>query len=494
MEWVEDSNPNASIMRVHGPAGAGKSALAQSTSELCRARGWLAASFFFSRTSAGRNNGWTLFPTLAYQLAFSHPEARYSLRKRIENDPSILDQSIPTVMEELILGPFNSWLCFFLCWVTFLFRWLFNWRQPRLIVIDGLDECHDAQIQCELLKATAKATRSLRRSFRIIISSRPESHIMYTFDQDPIFRSIDSFVLDLGERNASHDIVIFLMHAFKEIKRTHPLVCRGHFTDSWPGRAIIAEITRKASGQFVYASVVMKYIQSIRHDPMQRLNVILGIDCHPNNDDPFSQLDALYDHILCSVQDADLLKQLLGMMVIPRTDNDGFGDYTSPSMIETLLSLPSGRLYLLLSDLKSLINLGGPDEPIKFFHASLSDFLLDGARSGEWRVDTRLAHEKIAEGWLKLFKVQYVEYKITGLKQRFGILRIFLAHYKVAAPSESLEQDLARLDLFFYYKQHTSPVLKKDPAGVESVQAVWALGVVQELFHVLVSFSIRVFT
>ena len=77
MEWVGDSNPNASMMRVHGPAGAGKSALAQSIGELCRAKGWLAASFF-SRTAQGRNNGWALFPTLAYQIATSYPETRYS--------------------------------------------------------------------------------------------------------------------------------------------------------------------------------------------------------------------------------------------------------------------------------------------------------------------------------------------------------------------------------------------------------------------------------
>jgi hypothetical protein len=491
MEWVVDSNPDASMMRVHGPAGAGKSALAQSIGELCRAKGWLAASFFFSRTAPGRNNGRTLFPTLAYQIATSHPEARYSLRKRIERDPSIFDQSIQTVMEELILGTFNSWFCIFLCWITgmSLFQWLFRWPQPRLVVIDGLDECDDPQIQCELLRVAANATKSLQRPFRIIITSRPESHIMHTIDQEPIFRSINSVVLDLGERNATHDIVTFLIHEFEEIKRSHPLARRGHFTDSWPGRDVIFEITRKASGQFVYPSVVMKYVQSIKHDPELRLNIILGIDRNPNDDNPFSQLDALYEHILSSVQDVDLMKQVLGIMAIPRADRDGLGDYTSPSMMEKLLSLHRGRLYLLLGDLKSLMDLGGPDEPIKFFHASFSDFLLDPTRSGKWFVDTRLAHERIAKGWLRLFKAQYVGHKISGMEERFSVLRLFVAHYKAVAPSECLQKDLETLDLFYFYKRHTTPILKKDPAGWQRVRAVWDLGVVQELFHVLVSIS-----
>ena len=393
-------------------------------------------------------------------------------------------------MEELILGTFNSWFCILLCWITgtFLFQWLFHWPQPRLVVIDGLDECDDPQVQCELLRVAAKATKSLQRPFRIIITSRPESHIMHTIDQEPIFRSINSVVLDLGERNATHDIVTFLTHEFEEIKRSHPLACLGHFADSWPGRDIILEIARKASGQFVYPSVVMKYVQSIKHDPELRLNIILGIDQNPNDDNPFSQLDALYEHILSSAQDVDLMKQVLGIMVIPRTAHDGLGDYTSPSMIEKLLSLHRGRLYLLLGDLKSLLNLDGPDVPIKLFHASLSEFLLDPTRSGEWFVNIRLAHERIAKGSLKLFKAPYAGHKNSDTEERFNILRLFVAHYKAAAPSECLQKGLETLDFFSFYKQHTTPILKKDPAGLQRVRAVWELGV-QEFFHVLVSIS-----
>jgi len=38
-------------------------------------------------------------------------------------------------------------------------------------------------------------------------------------------------------------------------------------------------------------------------------------------------------------------------MVIPRTDGDGFGEYTSPKMLEALLSLAKGSVYIILADL-----------------------------------------------------------------------------------------------------------------------------------------------
>jgi hypothetical protein len=62
---------------VKGPAGFGKSAIAQSMAEACAAEGTLAASFFFSRRHAERSNSKRLFPTIALQLATSIPQARY---------------------------------------------------------------------------------------------------------------------------------------------------------------------------------------------------------------------------------------------------------------------------------------------------------------------------------------------------------------------------------------------------------------------------------
>jgi predicted alpha/beta-hydrolase family hydrolase len=122
MAWIGDSNPNASMMIMHGPAGSGKSAIVQSIAELCLLQQWLAAAFSFSRTPPGtpsdqprRDNRLNLFPTIAYQLCSSHPEVGLVIRIRLWKDPTLLTQKIENVVEALLIAPFFSWIYITLC-------------------------------------------------------------------------------------------------------------------------------------------------------------------------------------------------------------------------------------------------------------------------------------------------------------------------------------------------------------------------------------------
>ncbi|KAF8966747.1 hypothetical protein BDZ97DRAFT_2073922 [Flammula alnicola] len=209
MDWIRSEDPSPSMMWMRGPAGAGKTALAQSIGELCQKEEERVASFFFSRTavSSNQSDGGTLIPTIAYQLALSYPEAKFLIRRRIEKDPSLLELSNRTIMEKLLIEPFNSWLSVIVCWITatFVFRWM-GWSRPRFIVIDGLDECRGEETQCELLKISGRAIQLLPRPFRVLITSRPESHIQRTFEHEETFQIIDLKQIDLGDLNAEQDI------------------------------------------------------------------------------------------------------------------------------------------------------------------------------------------------------------------------------------------------------------------------------------------------
>ena len=79
-DWVKDAEKVALILWLYGPAGAGKSAIAQTIAELLAEAGLLAAAFFFSRNAAGRNDKTPLVATLAYQLVKSIPEIRAHIR------------------------------------------------------------------------------------------------------------------------------------------------------------------------------------------------------------------------------------------------------------------------------------------------------------------------------------------------------------------------------------------------------------------------------
>src|ERR1700716_1506524 len=71
-DWIDNPSSTERIFWLHGPAGAGKSAIAQTIAHSC-GQPKVVATFFFYRSDASRNDGNMLFTTLAYQLAFSIP-------------------------------------------------------------------------------------------------------------------------------------------------------------------------------------------------------------------------------------------------------------------------------------------------------------------------------------------------------------------------------------------------------------------------------------
>jgi len=73
---VKDAETSVYVTWLHGPAGAGKSAIARSVAESLHREGLLAAAFSFFRTDSRRNSEKPFVPTLAYQIAYSIPETQ----------------------------------------------------------------------------------------------------------------------------------------------------------------------------------------------------------------------------------------------------------------------------------------------------------------------------------------------------------------------------------------------------------------------------------
>ena len=134
--WVKAGSEGTRILWLHGPAGAGKSAIAQTAAEICARRAELAASFFFARTVPSRNTLKYLFPTIAVQIALSAPEKRQMLDSVLKDDPCIADRASGPVDLVASLFPKPSALVP---------------SSPLLVVIDGLDECQGHDDQCRIL-------------------------------------------------------------------------------------------------------------------------------------------------------------------------------------------------------------------------------------------------------------------------------------------------------------------------------------------------------
>ena len=124
---------------MYGPAGAGKSAIEQTIAEWCSRMNLLAASFFFARSVNGRNNKTFLITTIVDQLIVSIPEIREHVGIALYNNPSLLTRSLETQMNALVVKPLEAAASS--CGVDFM-----NSR-PKIIVLDGLDECGDPESQ-----------------------------------------------------------------------------------------------------------------------------------------------------------------------------------------------------------------------------------------------------------------------------------------------------------------------------------------------------------
>jgi hypothetical protein len=239
MDWVKDPNKVALILWLYGPAGAGKSAIAQTIAELLEEAGLLAAAFFFSRNAAERDNKTPLVATLAYQLTISIPEIRAYVLEVVERDPALFSRSIQAQIQALIIKPLNA-----VATDETLARTLLS--RPRLIILDGLDECRTTSAQTHILNALSTAAKRLRIPLFFLIASRPEQDIRQAFnDQNGLGSLSFSIALDDTYR-PDDDIQVFLQSTFDEIKRNHP--SRAHLPTSWPSLEDMGRLVKKSSG------------------------------------------------------------------------------------------------------------------------------------------------------------------------------------------------------------------------------------------------------
>ncbi|KAF9530037.1 hypothetical protein CPB83DRAFT_923181 [Crepidotus variabilis] len=435
-KWVlEDKHGSAALMWLFGAAGAGKSAIAQTTVENCIAKGLHAGSFFFSRIGATqRSEAKRLLPTITYQVINIFPNAKPRIEKVIRDNPHLFDTSSKSQMEQLLIRPLKS------KWYRKLFQ-MFRPPKARLVVIDGLDECKGIEQQKEILQMLAEALPLLPYPFRFLIVSRPEAHIMEMFRKHPAFKNISFDELDLSlDADADKSVENYLRQSFEHIRLNHRLA-KDELGPEWPSQEAIDNIVKKASGQFIYASTVIKYVEHHKFFPHKRLQVILGLEIRPVKDEPFAQLNLLYMLIFdsASVEQWEVLQCLFGILYLSTLQQHKYL-VTSPYKLESYLSLEKGELLPMLDDFLSLLQVFDDlTHPIKIYHASLFDFLLDRDRSKRYCLEIGLAHRRLAEFFMPS--------DVTGTDEVLSLT--FLYHCEYADLSDSLKAYLEEFPLLY---------------------------------------------
>ncbi|KAK1231072.1 hypothetical protein PQX77_005819 [Marasmius sp. AFHP31] len=401
-DWRTSETHSPPICWLSGAAGVGKSAIAMTVAKSCEDDG-LAASFFFLRSDPKRNKPSALMLTIAHGLVTNMPFARAFINRRISDDPTILEATLEEQFQDLVLKPTlrRKWL------KRLLANLSLTSKEPHLVIIDGLDECADDGTQLRILSIILSSYQQSSRSpLQFLICSRPESWIREAFEAEPLRQITKPIVVDDKDYLASRDIERYYLHEFGQI-RADPKHARVHFPNPWPSVEDLARLVRKASGQFVYAVTVIKFILLVYHNPITQLRIIL--DYTPlaqkrSSNSSFSELDRLYDIVFSiNPEHGKLLSILVAIIFV--------GPYVPPSpiFVESLLNLPSGDVDLTLRTMHSVLDVRGGRDPIRVFHTSFRDYILDETRSGPFCIYRTAQYDFIARKWLQALSVDNVK-------------------------------------------------------------------------------------
>ncbi|KAF7369565.1 NACHT domain-containing protein [Mycena venus] len=433
--WSSEKDPGSSILWLYGPAGAGKSAIAQSFCEKLKTAGLagtggsaqsfvdsfyqtletkdrLGASFFFKREHSSRGHGNKLFPTIAYQLSQSLPEMKHAISEIVEDDPSIIDLEISTQLQKLIIEPWQrSRITRAISKVivteppiitaklaTELQKLTkpWSWQQTTHAMAQIVKE-HPFIIDLELQRQIEKVLiviidgldecnsqaiqqEILRSIGTITVHKKPlPLRFLVASRPEPHIRKIFTGSLNkihrpLNIHSSLDDVRKYLQDEFSRIHREHEETMIA-VPSPWPSQKVVDELVEKSSGYFIYASTVIRFIDDRDFRPTDQLKIILGIR-KPDFGSPYGTLDQLYTQIISAVPARPQLLEILHFI-----STKPFR--LSIPHIEQLLDLEPGDFRLFLRGLQSVIQLPPNDASLPiFYHASFLDFLHDPARSG----------------------------------------------------------------------------------------------------------------
>ena len=418
MRWAKDPQ-DRHVFWLNGLAGTGKSTIAQTFSEMVAKAGILGASFFCSRDYLNRRELKNIFPTLAYQLACRYPAFRRQAIRVIKQDPTVASNSLISQLEDLIIGPLSSS------------------GISCVIVVDALDECIDDQPASAILSVLGRHARQLQ-SVKLFITGRPEPRIRTGF-RLPLLEPLTQIFLlhEVKLSNVDGDIQLYLQEKLTAVsKRRSDL----DLSDPWPCDEDLMSLTKKSSGLFIFASTLVRFIESEHHEPNERIQLIVT-----QPDSTFHEgragIDPLYTQILVhaflGVEETTFtnLRRILGAVVLAFNP-------LSREQIARILDVNTSVIKRSLRHLHSVLLVPNEDsKEIRVFHKSFPDFLQDDSRCSDPRffIDSSVHHGDIALDCLELLK------KLTLNPCN---LPDFVMNRDVPNPPELLEQTVGGATLY----------------------------------------------
>jgi hypothetical protein len=396
--WAsEPSQPP--VYWLNGLAGTGKSTIARTIAERLFADGRLGASFFCSRDFEDRRNLQLIFPTLAVQLARNYAKFRSVLIPLVQLDPGLAHELPYGQMNRLIVQP------------------LIKSGISTVIVIDALDECKDSESASTILSVLEELVNEIPK-VKFLVTGRPEPHIRRGFQLPLLAEVTDVFLLHRVESSqVDRDVRLFFRHKFSEIKRHQ----RG--LGDWPTEEQLSLLCERAAGLFVYAMATIRFIDLKNKNPKKQLDRLLqslesGFEGKTKLRED-ATLDSLYMSILQEAfgdydpEDGPDVRSILGAVILATVP-------LSPSTIAMILGFDPDDVSPLLSSAHSLLLFeDGNDHPVRPFHKSFVDFIVNPARCSNLIlcIHPPDQHAELLVGCLKLMN-QTLEKNMCKLPDR----------------------------------------------------------------------------
>ena len=379
------------VFWLNGLAGTGKSTIAKTFAEISFADGKLGASFFCSRDSEDHSNLQMIFPTLAFQLACQYPLFRKELLQVLRVYREVEQKSLCSQMKDLIVGPLKAT------------------NISTLIIIDALDECKDKEPASAILSILSCHVDKIP-NVKFFITGRPEVQIRSGFRLKPLLPITSVLKLhEVKPEIVDDDIKQFFQTKLADLAENRSDCDSTADTADWPSPSDIEMLCKKATGFFIYASTVVKFVSSGPGLPTDILALNTSL---PQNttEEGKSGVDQLYTQVLqqaFQTLHADNNQQYLHFLQTTVGTILLIFNPLSIKGLSELLGCSTKQTRNIIRSLHSLLLIPeNTEDPIQTFHKSFPDFLLDPERCQDKQlfVDPAIHHAKILLACLRLME------------------------------------------------------------------------------------------
>lgn len=402
--WIHDEDRDKKLCWLSGPAGVGKTtimrAIAEAESDNC-----LVATIFFSKSKP--NYLERIFPTISYHLSLKDPSYRAYMGEIRRTDPFYYQKSLKNQFEKLFVIPCSQ-------------RRLLDDTQAWVIMLDDLDKSRGVAGENDSGYVLAQRTIvSLISAFVQehpavplvwIISSRSEHHLTAAFSHPNVSAGFFREDISIDSAEACQDVERYLRSALSSTVLQYPF----HFVESepWPSTDDVLLITCAACGFFIFAVVVVRFIQDPSiGNPIDRLADVRStiqkttpLDRRSTGPNPFATLDMMYTEILqrISSETYEDTRRLLAYCFFKQPNY-------SLVQICNLMGIERHIAYVALQNLHSVLNIPPPDLAYQYnvraFHRSFADFLLDTKRSQNFGIGPAHLTKVTEEYWHAYFRI-----------------------------------------------------------------------------------------